>query len=133
MIAFSNADSGIKKGNELLLDNPLNPSLNREMMYCYRKKNDPLNADKYLNRIKQVFNGMLYSGDGTCENPYVSLWAKEEYNFITYLGYRSTENHAMGTCAGQMAEKIDMIDPATEKVEAIHFNVALIYMQAVGK
>ena len=133
VIAFSNADSGIKKGEELLIANPLNPSLNREMMYCYRKKNQPAQADKYLYRIKQFFNGVLYSGDGTCEKPYISLWAKEEYNFITYLGYKSTDNHAMGMCAGQMAEKIDMINPATDKIEPIHFNVALIYMQAVGK
>ena len=132
-IAYNNADSGIKKGQELLITNPLNPSLNREMMYCYRKKNDPVQADKYKNRIQQFFNGVLYSGDGTCEKPYVSLWAKEEYNFITYLGYKFTDNHAMGMCAGQMAEKIDMINPTTQKIEPIHFNVALIYMQAVGK
>ena len=132
-IAYNNADSGIKKGEELILTNPLNPSINREMMYCYRKKNDPVQGDKYMHRIQQFFNGVLYSGDGSCEKPYVSIWAKEEYNLISYLGYTATENHAMGTCAGQMAEQIDMINPKTQETETIHFNVALIYMQAIGK
>ena len=103
------------------------------MMYCYRKKNDPVQGDKYMHRIQQFFNGVLYSGDGSCEKPYVSIWAKEEYNLISYLGYTATENHAMGTCAGQMAEQIDMINPKTQETETIHFNVALIYMQAIGK
>ncbi len=133
MIANHDLESAINKGIELTKTNPLNPTLNRELMYYYRKKNEPVLADKYLNRVKQYFNGMLYSGNGSCEKPYISLWAKEEYNFITYLGYKSTDRHSMGMCAGQMAEIIDMINPATQKVEQIHFNVALIYMQTVGK
>ena len=133
MIANHNLDTAIKTGIALTHTNPLNPTLNRELMYYYRKKNEPALADKYLHRIAQYFNGMLYSGNGTCARPYVSLWAKEEYNFITYLGYQATDVHSMGTCAGQMAEVIDRIDPATHKTEPVHFNVALIYMQATGK
>jgi Domain of unknown function (DUF4919) len=133
MLAGYNIDSAIRKGEQITEANPLNPSLNKEMMYYYRKKNEVVKAEIYLNRVKQFFNGVLYSGDGTCRRPYVSLWAKEEYNFITYLGYKSNDNHSMGMCNGQMAEVIDMTDPATKKTEQIYFNVALIYMQTVGK
>jgi hypothetical protein len=133
MVASHNIDAAIKKGEELTKTNPLNPSLNRELMYYSRKKNDAVQAGKYLWRIQQYFNGMLYSGNGSCDKPYISLWAKEEYNFITYLGYKTGDNHSMGMCAGQMAEVIEMINPATQKTEPVHFNVALIYMQTVGK
>lgn len=133
MMAGHSVKSAISRGKELVKTNPLNPSLNREMMYYYRKSNDPVQADKYLNRIKQFFSGVLYSGTGTCDKPYISLWAKEEYNFINYIGCKATANHSMGMCAGQMAESIDVINPATQKTEPVYFNVALIYMQTVGK
>jgi len=133
MVANQDIESAIGKGNELIKTNPLNPTLNKELMYYYRKKNDTVQADRYANRIRQFFSGVLFSGNGSCNKPYISLWAKEEYNFITFLGKRSTENHSMGTCAGQMAEIIEVIDPATQKTEPIYFNVALIYMQSVGK
>ena len=133
MVANHDLESAINKGLELINTNPLNPTLNKELMYYYRKKNDTVRADKYLNRVKQFFNGVLYSGNGSCDKPYISLWAKEEYTFITYLGYKSTENHSMGMCAGQMSEIIDVINPVTQKTEPIHFNVAHIYMQTVGK
>ena len=131
MISGHNLDSAINKGNRIISDNPLNPTLNKELMYYYRKKNDVLMADKYRNRVHLFFNGVLYSGNGTCSKPYVSLWSKEEYNFITFVGHTATENHYMGQCAGHMAEIID-IDPGANAA-SMHFNVALIYMQAVGK
>ena len=133
MIAGHNIDSAIKKGIELTHTNPLNPSLNRELMYYYRKNNDIAGAEKYLFRIQQFFNGVLYSGNGSCDKPYISLWAKEEYNFITYLGYQATDIHSMTTCAGQMAELIEATNPSTQKNETIHFNVAPIYIHTVGK
>lgn len=133
MLAGYNLDSAISRGKELVKTNPLNPTLNRELMYYYRKKNQPGEADKYLIRIQQFFNGVLYSGNGTCDRPYVSLWSKEEYNFLTYLGYKATETHYMGACAGHMAEIIDAVNNTTQKTEPVHFNVGLIYMQSVGK
>ena len=133
MIASHDLDRAIKRGLELTVSNPLNPSLNRELMYYYRRKNQPDTAEHYHHRIRQYFNGMLYSGDGTCSKPYVSLWAKEEYNFIAYLGGKASDFHAMGTCAGQMSEEIEMTNLETKKTENIFFNVALIYMHTVGK
>lgn len=126
-------DSAIRMGIEIMNTNPLNPSLNRELMYYYRKKNDFGTAEKYLNRVRQFYNGVLYSGNGTCDRPYISLWSKEAPNFISYLGKKPADNHSMGTCAGQMAEIIDMIDPASGKTEQICFNLKLVYTQTTGK
>jgi tetratricopeptide (TPR) repeat protein len=133
MIAAHSVDTAIKKGYELIATNPLNPSLNREMMYYYRKKNDTVMAQKFRKRIQQYFNGMLFSGNGTCDKPYVCLWAKEEYNFLTYIGQKATETHYMGNCQHQMVEIIEAVDPAVQKNVPQYFNVALIYRQAAGK
>lgn len=57
----------------------------------------------------------------------------EEFPVGSYLCLYAADTHAMGTCAGHMAEIVDVINPETKKTEPIHFNVALIYMQAVGK
>ena len=133
MKASGNIDDGISYGLELVKVNPLNPTLNRELMYYYRKKEQPAEADKYLRRVQQFFNGVLWSGNGSCERPYISLWSKEEYNFLTYTGYKATESHYMGQCAGHMAEVIDAVNLTTQKTEPVHFNVGLIYMQTVGK
>ena len=132
LVAYS-LDSAISKGLEIINTNPLNPSLNRELMYCYRKKNDPVSAENYLIRVKQFYSGMLYSGNGTCERPYIILWSKEDNNFINYLGYKSTNTHSMGTCASQMAEIADMIDPVSGKTRKICFNLQLIYQQTTGR
>ena len=129
----SELDTAIYKGIGLIAVNPVNPSLYRELMYFYRLKNDPVMAEKYENRIHQIFNGMLYSGNGTCQRPYITLWPKEEYNFITYLGYKSTDTHSMGSCADQMSEIIETINPVTHAKEDIHFNMQLIYLQTMGK
>ena len=133
VLASRGLDTAIGRGIELTHSNPLNPSLNRELMYFYRKKDDQATADKYMHRIQQYFNGVLYSGSGSCRRPYISLWAKEEYTFITDLGYTSANSHSMETCAGQMAEVIDVTDPSTHAADRISFNVKLIYLQATGK
>lgn len=128
-----NIDTAISKGLEVIKTNPLNPSLNTELMYCYRLKNDFGTAGNFQNRVRRFFAGMLYSGNGTCEKPYVSLWAKEEYNFVSYLGYKPTDDHLMANCSGQMAEMLDAVNPATQAKENIFFNVQLIYLQSTGK
>lgn len=131
--ASHNIDSNIKMAIELVKTNPVNPSLNREIMYYYRKKNDTVSANRYLKRIQKFFYGILYSGNGSCSRPYISIWPKEEYNFITYLGYKRTDSYTMGSCAGQMVEILEVIYPNKEKHDAIHFNISLVYLYSTNK
>ena len=132
-ITSMNFDTALVRGNELIKKNPLNPTLNREMMYIYRKKNNRSLADKYSDRVIRFYNGILYSGDGSCDKPYISLWAKEDYNFIKYLDCQTTDKYSMGTCAGQMAEIFEVVNSNTMEKEKIHFNAKLIYLRTVGK
>lgn len=128
--SIANIDTSILAGIELTKYYPVNPSLNRTLMYCYRKKNDEASAIKYMRRVRLYFDAMLYSGNGSCEKPYVSLWAQEEENFIAYLGNESNDEHVMGSCGGQMSEQYKMTNPETKKKEEINFNIQLIYLQS---
>lgn len=133
MASSEHYDGAINYALKLLLENPLNPSIYKELMFCYRMKNDTVNADKYLNKLKRVFDGMIYSGNGTCEKPYLNLWSKEKNNFIKYLGYTPTENFNIITCAGQMTEAIEVINPVTTQKEFVHFNISLMSENIIGK
>ena len=133
MIVASNQDTAISRSPDLITKYPINPTLNRELMYCYRKKGDQATAEKFRHRMQLFFEGMMYSGNGTCIRPYVSIWGKEEYNFIAYLGDTPTDSHFMETCAGQMAEKIQSKIPGATEKKDFYFNVRLIYMQATHK
>jgi hypothetical protein len=126
-----NVDTAILVGNELVSFYPVNPSINRAMMYFYHKKNNEEMAMKYMRRVRLYFDAMLYSGNGTCDRPYVSLWAQEEENFINYLGYESNDDHVMGNCAGQMSEQMMMTNPETKKKEEIFFNIQPIYLHSM--
>ena len=126
-------DQAIKEGDELFNTNPLNPSLNRVLMYCYRKKGNNEKAEYYHKRILAVFNAMLYTGQGTCEKPYITFWVKEEYNFARYIGLSPTGQYSTGMCAGGMADKLETYNTKTEEKETIHFNIMPIFKNAMKK
>ncbi len=126
-------DEAIKKGEELLNTNPLNPSLNRVLMYCYRKKGNNEKAEYYHKRILTVFNAMLYTGQGTCEKPYITFWVKEEYNFARHIGLSPTGQYSTGMCTGGMADKLETNNPKTEEKEIIHFNIMPIFKKTMKK
>lgn len=48
------------------------PSLYKELIYAYRKKGNQTLADISL-KMQSILNAMLYTGDGTCEKPYVAF------------------------------------------------------------
>ncbi|MCB0538433.1 MAG: DUF4919 domain-containing protein [Bacteroidetes bacterium] len=126
-------DEAIKNGEELLKSNPLNPSLNRELMYCYRKKGDENKAEYYHRRMLTVFSAMLYTGQGTCEKPYVTFWVREEYNFARHLGLTPTGQYSTGMCTGGMADKLETYNPMTEENEFIYFNIMPIVKKTMQK
>ena len=126
-------DEAIKKGEELLNANPLNPSLNRVLMYCYRKKDNNAKAEYYHNRILAVFSAMLFTGQGTCEKPYVTFWVKEEYNFARYIGLSPTGQYSTGACTGGMADKLETYNAKTDDKEIIHFNIMPIFKKVLKK
>jgi Tfp pilus assembly protein PilF len=126
-------DTGITESLEILSLNPLNPSLNREMMYYYRKKGMAKQADDYLKRIQLYYSGILFSGNGTCAKPYLSLWGKEEYSFLNYINFKDTDIKSMELCNGQMVEQIQCENISSSKKENIYFNMKLIYSRLTTK
>lgn len=126
-------DEAINKANELLKNNPLLPSLYKELIWAYRKKNNYEAANTYLKKLHNILNAMLYTGDGTCERPYVAFWVQEEYTLLKYLNYKKTGNVSVSNCAGQMADIIEVTNLDTKENSTICFNTELIFKNVMGK
>jgi pentatricopeptide repeat protein len=109
------------------------PSLYKELIYAYRKKGNPELADRYLKRMQTILNAMLYSGDGTCESPYVSFWVREDYTLLKYLNYTRTGRVDIGNCAGQLSDKISVMNLTTKEETTVCFNISMIFHKTMGK
>ncbi|MCF8448064.1 MAG: DUF4919 domain-containing protein, partial [Bacteroidia bacterium] len=120
-------DEAISKANELLKSNPFLPSLYKEIIFAYRKKGNETLADYYQKKLQSILNAMLYTGDGTCKKPYVAFWVREEYTLLKYLDFKKTGGVNTGTCAGQMADKIEVTNLITKDRSEICFNIELIF------
>jgi hypothetical protein len=128
-----NFNEAISKANELLKTNPLLPSLYKELIYAYRKEGNQTLADNNQKKMQSILNAMLYTGDGTCDKPYVVFWVREEYTLLKYLDYKKTGAVNTGTCAEQMADKIDVTNLTTKEQTVICFNIMLIFKKISGK
>lgn len=126
-------DEAITKANELLRTNPLLPALYKELIFAYRKKDNEINADNCLKKLQSILNAMLYTGDGTCDRPYVAFWVREEYTLLKYIDCKKTGRVNSGTCAGQMADKIEVTNLKTKDKTEICFNIWLIFKKTIDK
>jgi len=126
-------DEAISKANELLKANPLLPALYKELIFAYRKKGNETLADNSQKKLQGILNAMLYTGDGTCDNPYVVFWVREEYTLLKYLDFKKTGGVNTGTCAGQMADKIEVTNLTTKDKTEICFNIMPIFKRTMGK
>ena len=126
-------DEAISKSNELLKTNPLLPSLYKELIFAYRKKGNETLANNYQKKLHSILNAMLYTGDGTCDKPYVAFWVREEYTLLKYLDFKKTGGVNTGNCAGQMADKIEVTNLTTKYKTEICFNIMLIFKKTTGK
>lgn len=126
-------DEAISKATELLKTNPLLPALYKELIFAYRKKGNQTLADNCQNKLQSILNAMLYTGDGTCDKPYVAFWVREEYTLLKYLDFKKTGRVNTGTCAGQMADRIEATNLTTNDKSEICFNIMLIFKKTMGK
>ncbi len=76
---------------------------------------------------------MLYTGDGTCDRPYVAFWVREEYIVLKYLDFKRTGAQSMTTCAGQMADKLEVTNLTTKEQTDVFFNIMLVFKKTMGK
>jgi hypothetical protein len=61
-------------------------------------------ADRYQRRAQRLYEAMIFTGDGTCDKPYVTLTTSEEYALISYLGLYSTGAQALMECNGAQTD-----------------------------
>lgn len=119
-------DEVIAQKDEVLKRNPVNASVYRELMYAFRRKGDKVNASRFERRAQRLYEAMIFTGDGTCEKPYVTLSTMEEYGLIGFMGLYFTGPQTLISCAGLHADKMT-IEGETEKDEALYFNVELLF------
>jgi tetratricopeptide (TPR) repeat protein len=125
-------NEAILKGEEALITNPLKPSIYREIMYAYRQLGNNNMAEKYLNKAQIILNSMIYSGDGTCDKPYVTLWTSEEYLLAEYLSLYPTGKQKIESCR-EISDKIGVYNPKTDEEESLYFNIAPIFKKTMKK
>lgn len=126
-----NFKEAIKKAEELLITNPLLPSIYAELIYSNRKIGEYQVAENYQSKLQSILNAMIYTGDGSCEKPYVAFWVPEEYTVLRYLDYKRTGSVTTVTCASQKADKIEVTGMTTREQREIHFNIMLIFKQSM--
>lgn len=121
-----NYDKTIQSGQALLKKNPVSPSLYRELMYAHRRKGENEIADRYQRRAQRLYEAMIFTGDGTCETPYITLTTTDEYGLINYLGLYSTGSQALVRCNGSQADRLSFEDREGNKGE-LYFDVSLLF------
>jgi tetratricopeptide (TPR) repeat protein len=125
-------DEAILIGEKLLKEDAINLLVLREMLYCYKKQNNKDKATEYEKRIIKIFEGILASGNGSCEQPFIIISVQEEYLFVNYIGYYSTKNVTQTNCDKQMSDKMKVLRKSDEKEDYIHFNIGVIF-KSIGK
>jgi hypothetical protein len=83
-------------------------------------------ADRYQRRAQRLYEAMIFTGDGTCDKPYITLTTTEEYGLISYLGLYSTGAQALVTCNGAHADQLSVEDD-DEKKDELYFDVRLLF------
>ena len=112
----------IKFGENILNTEPLNILIMRELLYCYRVKEDEVLIKDIENRLRKLFSGLLYSGDGTCEKPIITLSPQEEYPLALYLGYHPIKViDTQFICNELMTDKM-LVESTNGESEYLHFN-----------
>jgi tetratricopeptide (TPR) repeat protein len=119
-------DKTIESGEELLRKNPVSASLYRELMYAHRRKGENEIADLYQRRAQRLYDAMIFTGDGTCDKPYITLTTTEEYALINYLGLYSTGEQALMRCNGAQTDRLK-IEDRDGKEDALYFDVRLLF------
>jgi len=126
LIQMEKIDESIEFAEKLLEREPTNLLVLRELLYCCRVKEDKIKITEIEDRLKRLFSGFLYSGDGSCERPIVTLSVKEEYPIAIYLGYDPVKVvDSQSICNEQMTDK--MLVDKEEIKEHLYFNYTPIF------
>ncbi|MFD2720439.1 DUF4919 domain-containing protein [Hymenobacter monticola] len=126
----------IRQGEALLAQEPVNVLALQELLYGYRKQGNNLQVARVEQRLRSIFEGVLYGGDGSCEQPYLSISPQEEYVFVQYLGLQPTRNVSQTSCAGFFTDKLLVVDKSAEtsgQQKPVYFNYTPIMLSMRGR
>ena len=127
MVESKAYDKAIKFGENLLKSNPLNPAIFAELIYSYQQLGQEEKVKYYKKKRSSVFEAMLYSGTGSKEEPYVTIWVKEEYTLVKYLGLKSTGQVSFNLETEMATDKMEVINTHSKQKGYIYFNVTPIF------
>lgn len=126
LIKAQKIKEAISFGESLVKVELVNMLILRELMYCYRKTGQKMKALAIEMKLSKIFEGVLFSGNGSCERPFIILSVQEEYLFCSYLGYRPLKA-SQARCAGQMTDKM-LVKNANKDQSFVYFNYTPIYL-----
>lgn len=123
----------VKKAKELLKVNPVNSTIYGELIYCYKQLKETELVEKYRKRRTAIFDAMLYSGNGSKEEPYVTIAVKEEYAFVNYMGLKEAGDVNSGLVNGIMVDQLFVVHPKSNKKGSVHFNISTIFANTMNR
>jgi hypothetical protein len=126
-------DKAIYTAENVLSIEPLNILVLRELLYCYRVKKNLKKTNEIENKLVKIFEGILISGDGSCQKPYITFSVQEEYPIVVYLGNTPVKVVDSQTkCNSFMTDKMLVRNKENEDM-FIHFNYTPILNWAQSK
>lgn len=124
-------DEALAFGEDLVRKEATNILVLRELLYCYRVKEDDEKIKRTEVQLQKLFGGMLYSGDGSCERPIVTLSVQEEYPTAIYMGFKTKASPSTVTdCGTPNVDKMPVVKDGLEGY--LHFNYSPIFIWATS-
>ncbi len=120
-------------GEKLLQEDPLNLLVLRDLLFCYRKTGQAAKVSACEKRIVKIMDGILFSGNGSCDQPFMTISVQEEYIFVGYIGFSSTRNVVQETCNGPRTDKMKVVRKIDREEDFIHFNIDVLFSTMAKK
>ncbi|WP_196889386.1 DUF4919 domain-containing protein [Aureivirga sp. CE67] len=124
-------DEALDFGTKVISKEPLNIIILNELLYCYRVNKDEINIKFTEQKLTKILEGILYSGNGTCEDPYLTICPKEEYYFGFYLNYKTMKVVNTQKMCGELFTDEMLAKDKNGNENYIYFNYTPIFKTLV--
>lgn len=109
--------------NTILETEKFNMNMYNYMLYAYEQLKDRESFDKVKYILLLLYSTLIESGDGlSCESAFHVLYTYNEYNILSFIGFRHTSQALSGEC------DILMIEANEFKIDQLFFNISRFNM-----
>ncbi len=122
-------DEAISFGEKIILIEPLNIIVLRELIFCYRIKGNVKKSKNAEIKLSKIFNGFMYSGDGSKDKPIVTLSTQEEYIIARYMGYDNVKYNGTTTNSNNLFLDKMVVSKQNGEKKILYFNFTPIYFK----